>query len=109
MLIEGGSGRVEHESDGADGPLPVLACLRQMADALWRQAIELRPSAFGRDTPRRGDQLLILEAVQRRIERTLVDLQRFARQLPEAVRNAPPVERFGLQRLEHLQVERARQ
>src|SRR5690606_10970510 len=99
--------RLEHVRDGANEALPSLALGCQPLQAAGRECVELRAPAFGRDAPRRGNQLLVLEPVQGRIERTLIDLQRLARQLADPFRDAPAVERLELQRLEDERVERA--
>ena len=52
---------------------------------------------------------LMLEAMECRVERALIDLQDIPRDLLDALRDCPAVQRVGLQRPEDEQVERARQ
>jgi hypothetical protein len=49
----------------------------------------------------------VLEAVQRRIERSLLDREHVAGELQDALRDAPSVKRLARERLEDQQVERA--
>jgi hypothetical protein len=49
----------------------------------------------------------VLEAVQGRIERTLLHLEHVARQLPDAFGDRPAMERLECERLQNEQVERS--
>ena len=75
----------------------------------WREPVVLRPPAQLRDGPLGFDPALVLEAMERRVERALVDLQDVLGDLLDALRDRPAVQRVGLQRPEDEQVERARQ
>src|SRR5687767_6155426 len=68
--------RPHDQADGVDQPFPLRAFLLQLAASLRRQAVVARaPIVFGR-RPIRLDAPPILEAVQRRIEGTLLDLKK---------------------------------
>jgi len=70
-------------------------------------AASARPSIVGRDSPVGSNEALPLEAVQRRVEGPLSELEDLFRPLLDALGDAPAVHRLELQRLEDEHVERA--
>ena len=85
---------------GLDRQLPAAGC---------GESVVLGPSAELRDGPLGFDPALVLEAMERRVERALVDLQDVLGDLLDAVRDRPAVHRVGLQRPQNEQVEGAGQ
>ena len=85
-------------------PASTASCRRPDA----REPVVLRPAAQLRDGPLGFDPALVLEAMERRVERALVDLQDVLGDLLDALRDRPAVQRAGLQRPEDEQVEGAR-
>jgi hypothetical protein len=70
-----------------------------------RRRVELRLAVVVALAPLRDDELLVLQPVERRIERPLGHLQRVARDLTDAQQHAVPVQRFERHRLEDQHVE----
>jgi hypothetical protein len=70
------------------------------------QAVLFRAPILFRHSPGGFDQALILQAVKCRIERSLLNLQHLARQLADASRNRPSVQRFGAKRFENQEIKR---
>jgi hypothetical protein len=61
--------------------VPARRIVAEPPPARRRQTIELRPAVVVRLAPLTRDQTLVLEPVERRIQRTLLNLQRAARDL----------------------------
>ena len=95
-------------ADGRGHALPLAGFHRQLPASGWREPVVLRPPAQLRDGPLGFDPALVLEAMERRIQRALVDLQDVLGDLLDALRDRPAVQRFGLQRPKDEQVEGAR-
>ena len=72
-----------------------------------RERVVLRAAILFGDAPLGLDPALMLETMQGRIQRTLVNLQHIARHLANAPRDGPAVLGLQLQRLQNQQVERA--
>jgi hypothetical protein len=85
--------------------LPLLLFFRKLPVPRLRQFVELRLAIVLGAAPGRGDEALLLEAVQSRVEGPLIDLQHVAGNLLNAQRNAPPVPRSGSQRAEDQEVQ----
>ncbi len=77
---------------------------RQLPAPGGREPVVLGPPAQLRDSPFGFDPALMLEAMERRVERALVDLQDILRDLLDPLRNRPAMERLGLQRAQDEQV-----
>ena len=75
--------------DGVREPLPAARLFDQLLAAGLGQLVELRLAVVVGVAPLRGDQPLLLEPVQRRVERALVDLQDVARDLLDAAARCP--------------------
>ena len=74
-----------------------------------REPVVLGATTELRHGPLRLDPVLMLQAMESRVEGALVDLQDVLRNLLDAFRDRPAVQGTGLQRPEDQQVERARQ
>ena len=81
----------------------------QLPPARRRQPVVLRAPAELRHRPFGLDPALVLEAVQGRVERALVDLQHVLGDLLDAFGDRPAVQGILLQRAQDEQVERAGQ
>src|SRR5215471_15917670 len=81
----------EHARDGGGDALPVARLFRKLLPSLARKLVELRLAVVFRVAPLRVDQALLLEPMQRRIERSLVYLQDVIRYLLDALGNTPSV------------------
>src|SRR5258708_15952907 len=75
--------------------------------ALGGQGVELRAAAFVADAPVGLDPTSLLEAIERGIEATLADLENVGRELSDALRDAPAVERAESQGAQDEEVESA--
>ena len=101
--------QLHHAADGGGHAFPLAGFHRQLPASGRREPVVLGPPAQLRDGPLGFDPALVLEAMERRVERALIDLQDVLRDLLDALRDRPAVQRVGLQRPEDEQVERARQ
>src|SRR5439155_11625636 len=72
-----------------------------------RQSVESSAPVSLGHAPIGGDPALALQSLERRIERTLVDLQNVLRQLLDPLRDRPPVQLLGGDGAHDQQVERA--
>ena len=91
----------QHPADRRRQPRPGFRLHAELLAPRRGQPVEPRaPSQLG-DAPFRRDPSLVLQPVQRRIERTLVHAQHILRDLLNAFGNRPPVLRSGLQRPEN--------
>src|SRR5436309_16105666 len=79
-LVRGG---VQGRRDRGRQTVPVGGLLAQPPASGRSQRVELRLAVVLALPPFGGDELLMLQPVERRIERTLRDLQRLARNLAE--------------------------
>src|SRR4051812_48571858 len=92
--------------DGAHQLVPAIGLRLELAAALWRQAVIARaPVVFG-GTPERRDPAAVLEAVESRIERAVLDLKNIFRTMLDGVGDGVAVRGAERQRLEHQDVER---
>src|SRR3954471_1925011 len=100
---------LQHARDGGGDPLPVRGFLRELLAPGPRQRVELRAPVVLGITPRRLDPALLLETVERGVERSLVHLQHVLGQLLQPLRDAPAVHVAGGKGAENQQVEGALQ
>src|SRR3954451_17264593 len=99
--------RADHQVDRARQPVPVGELGVEAAAARFGQRVELHLAAVVRLAPLGLDPALLLEPVERRVQRALLHLQLFLRDLLDALADGPAM--FWLERhhLEDQQVERA--
>src|SRR5580765_1587409 len=95
----------QHQPNRRRESLPLRRLRLERRAAGLRQLVELRVSPRIRLTPLRRDEPLLLEAMQRRIQRTLRDLQDILRHLLDALRDRPAMLRLGGQGLENQEVQ----
>ena len=100
---------LEHPSYRGRQPRPVIGLYLQLLPPGCSQLIESRPPPEFRNSPFRLDPSLMFKAMERRIQRTLVHLQYFSRNLLDPFRNRPPVHGAGLEGTENQEIERALQ
>ena len=102
------SSALENQLDGVNGAVPIasLSCEALFAGA--RDDVVLRPAIVVGCAPLGGNPAALLEALEHRVERALVDVKRVARELLDALTDAPAVHRLQGQGLEHEHLERAR-
>src|SRR5262245_52101922 len=98
-------GQPHHEGDGDREPCPALGFTIQVPAPRARQRIELRPAVVLRRPPLRFDPPLLLQLVQRGIERAVAHLQHIVRDLLQPLADRPAVQRFERQDLEDQQVQ----
>ena len=94
------SGVLDQETDGRREPVPALELALQLFPAFARERVHLRASAELGVFPLGANPSLLFEPVERRIQRTLTNGERIAGEEPDALRDAPAVERFARDRLE---------
>jgi hypothetical protein len=104
-----GSRQLQDAADGCGHALPFAGFHCQLPPSGCGQLVILGPAAQFRDGPLGFAPPLVLEAMQRRIKRALVDLQDILRDLLNALRDRPAMQRGRLQRPEDEQIERAGQ
>src|SRR5437762_5888219 len=101
------SRRSDDQRDRRGEPLPRCGFLLELFPSGFRQRVELRASLVFGDAPLRGDPTLVLETLERGIERSLLDQQHVVGELSNPPRDGPPVQRLEHERLEDEQIERA--
>ena len=99
--------QVDERRDGGRQPLPVGGFAFELAAARAGQRVELRSPIVLALLPLGGDPAVLLELVQRRIERAVADLQHVVRDLPQALADGKAVQRFEREDLQNQQVESA--
>src|ERR1700755_3531303 len=99
------SSGLPHARDGEREPVPARLLLFELFAARARQRVELRVAARLVRLPLGGDPDLLLDAVERRVERAPLDVEHLARHLPYALYDAVAVERPERERLEYQHVE----
>src|SRR5262245_9449446 len=85
---------LEDQRDAGGKLLPERALLVELAPAGVGQGVVFGATAVRLRLPVGDDPRLVLESVQRRVERTLLDLERLFRDLPDPVCDGPAVKRF---------------
>src|SRR5262245_41457741 len=101
------SGRFEQPIDGAGECLPGLSLVSRPTPAFGGERVDLGPAAVLRGAPGRRDPALVLQPIEGRVERPLVDLEYFARQLMDPFAEGPAVGGAELQGPEDEEVEGA--
>src|SRR4029077_6237701 len=99
---------VQRRRDRGRQAVPVGGLLAQPPASGGGEGVELRLAIVLALPPLGGDQLLVLQPVERRIERALRNLQRLARDLADAQQHAVPMQRRQGYGLEDQHIERAR-
>ena len=95
--------------DGVRHPLPFARFDGELTAAGRREPVVLGPAAELRHLPLGFDPALMLEPMQGRVERALVDLEHVFGDLLDALGDRPAVQGVLLQRAQDQQVERAGQ
>src|SRR5690606_29875895 len=103
------SGTAQNRFESGRKPAPALQLDAQRAPAARREPVIARTPAVVRRAPLARDQALLLQPLQRRIQRPLVHLQHALRNLLHALADPPPVHRGQGKGLQHEQVERSAQ
>src|SRR6266568_1323909 len=96
---------LDDQVDGGRKARPVRQFLFQLIPSGTCERVELCHAAGLRRTPCRFDPCLLLQTVEGRIERALLDLERFLRNLLDAFGNRPAMLRFDAKSLENQQIE----
>src|SRR6185436_14977252 len=103
------SGSLEEQADGRRQPLPRVELAFELLPPIAGQAVDLGGASTLGLLPLRRDPSLVLEAVQRGIERSLSDRELLAGEGLDALGDRPAVQRLARDRLEDEQVEGALQ
>src|SRR5687768_15044965 len=101
------SGGPQYSLDGAEEDLEVRELDAQLFPAGGGDGVEARAAFGGGLAPLGLDPALFLEPLERRIERSLFDSEHVARQAPDVLGDAIPVQRPDAERLQDQHVERA--
>src|SRR5580704_706840 len=105
-LVLGGS---QYSIDRVHHLCPAARLVLQLLSPERSQPVISRFAIIFRCAPERRDPLAILQAVQRRIKRAMLDLQHFVRAVLDYMGNRVPVRRPQHERLENQQVQRSLQ
>src|SRR4029079_14282529 len=100
-------GAGEAPRDRAGQALPVLLLLGELLPSLAGELIELGLAVVLGIAPFRLDQPLLLQPVQRRIERSLVHLQHVLRELLDPLGDSPSMHRVTGERAQDQEIQRA--
>src|SRR5919106_1369051 len=100
---------LHHAADGACHALPFPRFDRELAAAGSREVVILGAAAQLRDLPLGLDPALVLETMEGRIKRSLIDLQDVLGHLLDALGDGPAVQGILLQGAQDQQIERAGQ
>src|SRR6476620_5227121 len=101
------SGSLEQQADGRRQPLPRVELAFELLPPIAGQAVDLGGASTLGLLPLRRDPSLVLEAVQRGIERSLSHRELLAGEGLDALGDRPAVQRLARDRLEDEQVEGA--
>ena len=101
------SGLPHHQIDCSREAVPARQFPFHLGTARPREVIEFGFAAGFGLGPLRLDPALLLQPVQRRIERSLLDLKRFPGDQLNALGNCPPVLRFERESLQNQQIQGA--
>src|SRR5215471_14604705 len=99
--------RLDEETNGRRQPLPGLQLALELLPALTRQRVELRVAPEIGRFPLGANPALLLQPVERRVQRPLPHRQGVAGQDLNALRDSPPVQRLARDGLEDQEIERA--
>src|SRR5579862_1161424 len=97
----------QDSANGAGEAAPIGGLHFQLLAPGSGQMVEARAAAQLGNAPFGFDPTLMLQTVQRRIKRALIDLQNLFGDLLDAFGNSPAVQRAGLQRPEDQEIESA--
>src|SRR5450631_1801624 len=98
--------KTQYAPDYGRDCFPVLGFARQLLQSEFGDGVEPRLAVVFRSTPFRSDPALLLQAEQRRVNGSLIQLQNVVAQLLDAARNTEAVQPpQGVQGFEHHQVE----
>src|SRR5262249_21538742 len=103
----GASGRPEHELDGSGVGAPSGGFRHELLSPGSGQPVELGSTSFRRNAPLGEEPATLLEAVKRRIEGALMDLEHLVRGRADLARDRPAVERSTAHDREDEEVQRA--
>src|SRR5688500_7706768 len=103
MALLGGAEGAVH---GADDLVPPRRLFGELRAARRRQPVVARAAVVLRRPPEGGDPAAILEAMERRVERSVLDLQHVFGSLRDGVSDGVAVRRPDRQRLEDEEIER---
>src|SRR5690349_2371025 len=103
----GASGGSKDHFDGRSESPPALRLLSQGAPAGRGEAVKARASIALRRPPFARDEPLVLEALQRRVERALVHLERTVGDLLDALADPPSMHGGERERLQNEHLDRA--
>jgi hypothetical protein len=99
--------RAQHPGDGRRQPFPAGALGLQLPAPCRGQAVELRPLFVLGDLPLGVNPPLALEAVKRRVERAMIDVEDVLRGGSQSNADAVTMLRSVLQRSENEEIKRA--
>src|SRR6185312_8587906 len=99
--------RAQHDFDRGRESAPARCCLAERPATSGGEPVVARAAVALRWTPRARDEPLVLEALERRVERTLIHFQRTLRDLLNALSDPPAVHRGEGKRLEDEQLDGA--
>src|SRR3954470_23239721 len=98
---------LENELDGGHRPVPIASFTCETLFTGASDDVVLRAAIVVGRSPFSGHPAALLEALEDRIERALVDVERVARELLDALADSPAVHRLEGQGLEHEHLEGA--
>ena len=101
--------RCKDQCNGRGHLLPVRQFFFELLAAGFREGVKLGAAIIFGGAPFRADPFLAFQAIERGIERALLDLQDVARDLLDALGDAPAVHRFERESFQDQQIERALQ
>src|SRR6476620_8506767 len=100
-IVSSFSARREDGFDGGHVSPPRLGFRAERAPALRGQPVVLGAPVVVARAPFAVDPALLLEPLERRVERALVDVEDALRELLDALADPPTVHRLEVERLEH--------
>src|SRR4051812_20429210 len=104
MASVGGS---QDSIDGADDLVPAVRLFDELRTSVRRQPVVARAPVVLGGSPERRDPAAVLEAMERRIQRAVLDAEHFVRLVFDRVRDRVTVGRPQDEGFEHQHVERA--
>src|ERR1051325_2294740 len=107
ISASGSSGVIDDQRDRCRQALPLRGFLLESATAFTRQRVVLGATVVLAVSPLRFDPSLLLQLVQRGIERALTHLQNVVRHLADPLRQCPAVHRLERDDLENQKIQRA--
>src|SRR5439155_14047709 len=101
------SRRLQNQVDRGGKAFPIGGLFDELLATHRSQLVEFRLAVVLRGAPFRTDPSLLLQTIERRVQRALLYLQNVSRHLPDEHRDAEPVHWTQLKRLEDEHVQRA--